>query len=246
MLKFGIVNLLCNFVLQIILEMNNKLALLFLMILMQFSCNNGNDKRLADQLRDAKKKELIFTNIKKGWNFFDEPINETSEASIKTWPQWREFMDELAKKPKKTIADFQKKSKTLSTKVMALNVNIPTQFDTPQIRSRIATLTTQVRMLDLYINLTDISEKKVVKLVAEINIELVSLQRQMDMIVEKSKIPMEAGESELLQMIMDTTRAIQGGNPAMSGNPTLQGNPKMPGNAIPGNPGGASSPQKIN
>ena len=122
-------------------------------------------------------------------------------------------MDELAKKPKKTIGDFQKKSKALSTKVMALNLNIPAQFDTPQIRSRIATLITQVRMLDLYINLTDISDKKVVKLVAEINIELVSLQRQMDKIVEKSKIPMEAGETELLQMIMDTTRAIQGATP---------------------------------
>jgi hypothetical protein len=225
--------------------MNNKLALLFLVILMQFSCNNNSDKRLADQLKDAKKRELIFTNIKKGWNFFDTPINETSEATIKTWPQWREFMDELAKKPKRTIVDFQKKSKTLSAKVMALNTNIPTQFDTPQIRSRIATLITQVRMLDLYIHLYDISDKKVTQLVGEINIELVSLQRQMDKIVEKSKIPMEAGESELL-MMLDTTRAIQSGNPAMPGSPTFQGNPRMQGNPIPGNPGGAASPQKIN
>lgn len=213
--------------------MNNKLALLFLVILMQLSCNDSSDKRLADQLRDAKKKELIFTTIKKGWIFFDTPINETSEASIKTWPQWREFMDELAKKPKKTIGDFQKKSKALSTKVMALNTNIPTQFDTPQIRSRIATLITQVRMLDLYINLTDISEKKVVKFVAEINLELVSLQRQMDKIVEKSKIPMETGESELLQMIMDTTRAIPSGNPIIPVSPSSLMNQKNPNGAKP-------------
>jgi hypothetical protein len=193
--------------------MNSKTALLFLVILMQFSCNNNGEKRLADQQRDAKKKELIFKNIKKSWIFFDSPINETSEASIKTWPQWREFMEELAKNPNKRIVDFQKKSKTLSTKVMALNMNIPAQFDTPQIRSRIATLITQVRMLDLYIHLDNISDKKVVQLVAEINIELVSLQRQMDKIVEKSKIPMETGESELLQMITDTTRAIPGAAP---------------------------------
>ena len=213
--------------------MNNKLTLLFLVILMQFSCNNSSDKRLADQLKDAKKKELIFTNIKKGWNFFDTPINETSEASIKTWPQWREFMDELAKKPNRRIGDFQKKSKTLSKKVVALNINIPTQFDTPQIRSRIATLTTQVRMLDLYINLNEISDKKVTELVAEINIELVSLQRQMDKIVEKSKIPMEAGESELLQMIMDTTRAIPSGNPNIPVNPKSLMNQKNPNAAQP-------------
>ena len=44
-------------------------------------------------------------------------------------------------------------------------------------------------------------------LVSDINIELVSLQRQMDKITEKSKIPVEEGESDLLKML-DTTRAI--------------------------------------
>lgn len=207
--------------------MNNKLTLLFLVVLIQFSCKN-NDERLADNLRDSKKKELIFTNINKGWIFFDTPINTTSEATLKTWTEWHDFMDELAIKPKKTITAFQKKAKALSTKVMALNNNIPVQFDTPQIRSRIATLITQVRMLNLYINLDKVSDKKVIELVSEINIELVSLQRQMDKIVEKSKIPMEAGESELLKML-DTTRAIQNEKPI-----------------IPSNPGGVISPKNPN
>lgn len=42
---------------------------------------------------------------------------------------------------------------------------------------------------------------------SEINAELVSLQRQMDKITEKSKIPVEDGESDMLRML-DTTRAI--------------------------------------
>lgn len=219
--------------------MNNKVMLLFLVLLMQFSCKN-NDERLADNLKDAKKKELIFKTIDKGWNFIDTPINTTSEATLKTWPEWRDFMNELGGKPKKTITAFQKKAKSLSSKVVGLNTNIPSQFDTPQIRSRIATLITQVRMLDLYINLDKVSDKKVIQLVSEINLELVSLQRQMDKIVEKSKIPMEVGESELL-MMLDTTRAIQAGNPAMSVNPTA------PGNATtPGNPGGSTSPKNPN
>jgi hypothetical protein len=192
--------------------MNNKLTLVFLVLLMQFSCKNDDDGRLADNLKDAKKKELIFTTINKGWNFYDTPINSTSEATLANWTEWRAFMNELAGKPKKTITAFQKKSETLVIKAMALNNNIPSQFNTPQIRSRIATLITQVQMLDLFINLDKVSDKKVTKLVAEINIELVSLQRQMDKIVEKSKIPLEVGESELL-MMLDTTRAIQSGNP---------------------------------
>jgi hypothetical protein len=196
--------------------MRNKVALLLWAVLIQFSCKNTSEDRLADNLRDAKKKELIFTTINKGWIFFDKPINTTSEAYMTSWPEWSTFMNELAIKPKKTITAFQQKAKNLSKKAMALNTNIPYQFNTPQIRSRIATLITQVRMLDLYINLDKVSDKKVTQLVGEINIELVSLQRQMDKIIEKSKIPMEVGESELL-MMLDTTRAIQAVNPS---NPT--------------------------
>jgi hypothetical protein len=40
----------------------------------------------------------------------------------------------------------------------------------------------------------------VVHLIAEINVELASLQRQMDKIVEKSKIPVEE-ESDLIKMM---------------------------------------------
>jgi hypothetical protein len=207
--------------------MNNKLTLLFLVLFMQFSCKNDNEQRLADALRDTKKKELIFSTINKSWVFHDTPINTTSQATLATWTEWRAFMNELSGKPKKTIGAFQKKAKALSNKVMALNTNIPAQFNVPQIRSRIATLITQVRMLDLYINLNKVSDKKVTQLVSEINLELVSLQRQMDKIVEKSKIPMEVGESELL-MMLDTTRAIQSGNPMIPGNPGSINSPSNP------------------
>jgi hypothetical protein len=59
----------------------------------------------------------------------------------------------------------------------------------------------------LFIHLDNIPDKKVILLVSEINNELASLQRQMDKIVEKNKIPLEEGESELMKM-MDTARAI--------------------------------------
>jgi hypothetical protein len=68
-------------------------------------------------------------------------------------------------------------------------------------------LITKVRMLDLFIHLDNIPDQKVIHLIAEINNELSSLQRQMDKIVEKGKIPVEEGESELKQM-MDASRAI--------------------------------------
>lgn len=189
------------------LKMKYKLAVCCSLILVLFSCKNEDQKRFAENRKEVQKKEVILTNIQKGWIFYDTPVTEASENSLSSWNEWRIFLAELAQKPKKTITAFQQKSKALTKKVMALTAQIPVQYDKPQIRSRIGTLITKVQMLDLYIHLDNIPDKKVTQLVAEINLELVSLQRQMDKIVEKSKIPIEEGESDLLRM-MDTSRAI--------------------------------------
>ena len=195
--------------------MQYKTILLLFLVFASYSCKNNNEKRRAENKIAIQKKELIFSSIDKGWVFYDSPINTASETSAKSWSQWRVFLSELAQKPKKTIGAFQQKARALSKKAMALNDNIPSQYDKPQIKSRISTLITKVRLLDLFIHLDNVPDKKINLLVSEINTELVSLQRQMDKIVEKSKIPLEEGESDLKKM-MDTTRAIPNVKPDLN------------------------------
>jgi hypothetical protein len=72
-------------------------------------------------------------------------------------------------------------------------------------------------MLDLFIHLSTIPDDKVVFLIQEINKELISLERQMDKIVEKAKIPKEQGEEDFLRML-DTTRAIPSSAPSLDKN----------------------------
>lgn len=195
--------------------MKYKISFLLFLVFATYSCKKNNEKRRAENVKETQKKELIFSNIDKGWVFHDQPINTVSEASLSSWSEWRIFLTELSQKPKKTIGAFQQKSQMLSKKAMALNDNIPAEYNKPQIKSRIATLITKVRLLDLFIHLDNIPDKKVTLLVSEINIELVSLQRQMDKIVEKSKIPLEEGESDLMKM-RDTTRAIPNVKPDLN------------------------------
>lgn len=189
------------------IEMKLKFIYLLSLFFVLNSCKNENEKRLVENKKDAQKKEVIFSNINKAWVFNANPINATSRANKLSWNEWREFLSELEQKPKKTIGAFQKKSAELSKKVTALNNFIPVEFNKPQIKSRIAILITKVRMLDLYIHLKDIPDQKVIALIPEINTELVSLQNQMDKIVQKSKIPLEEGESDLIKML-DSARAI--------------------------------------
>lgn len=197
--------------------MKYKIALVLFLVFILNSCQDENEKRLAENKKEAKKKEIIFNNINKEWSFIDEPINEVSEKNATDWKEWGEFLKELGGKPRKTIGAFQKKSAAIAKKAMALNNNIPAQFNQPQIRSRISILITKVKMMDLFIHLQKIPDDKVTFLIGEINKELVSLQRQMDKIVEKSKIPQEEGESDFLRML-DTARAIPNSMPPIDQN----------------------------
>ena len=191
------------------MKMNMKyLGVIFcFLFLLLSSCKEDNQQRNAENKKAAQKNEVIYQEVSKKWDFYATPINPTSEQSVKIWTEFRQFLDELGQKPSKTLGAFQKKAAELSKKVQQLPNNIPFQFQQPQIKSRISTLITKVRLLDLFIHLDTIPTKKVIALINEINIELVSLQRQMDKITEKSKIPTEEGESDMLRML-DTTRAI--------------------------------------
>ena len=201
--------------------MKFKFIYLFSLVFILNSCKNDTEKRLVETEKDAKKKELIFSNIDKGWLFNANPINETSRSTALGWNEWRLFLGELDQKPKKTIGAFQKKATEISKKAMALNDNIPIEFAKPQLKARISALITKVRMLDLFIHLNTIPDQKIIVLVCEINAELTSLQNQMDKIVQKNKIPLEEGESDLLKML-DTSRAIPNKPPTDPNRPRIE------------------------
>ncbi|HLA56927.1 MAG TPA: hypothetical protein VK623_12555 [Flavobacterium sp.] len=186
-----------------------KFRFLYLSVLIfaLVSCNNDDEKRNLENARDLKKKEAVFANIQKAWNFNARPVNPTAGSLAVNWAEWRIFLGELSQKPTSTIGAFRKKAKTLSLKAKDLNNHIPMAFNKPEIKARIAVLSTKINSLNLFVNVDAIPDKKVIALISEINIELASLQMQMDEIVRKSKIPKEEGESDMLKML-DTSRAI--------------------------------------
>ena len=180
---------------------------LFFTFLLLFSCQKNEDQRFVENAKDAKKQAKIFATINNGWHFNTIPANPTAAQARNSWPEWRNLFDELSQKPKSTIGAFQKKAKMLSKKAADLNTKIPTDYDRPEIKSRISALTTRINMLNLYINLDAIPAQKVVALIPEINTELVAIQAQMDEIVRKRNIPLEEGESEIIRM-SNPSRAI--------------------------------------
>lgn len=197
-------------------------VLLFFALLFS-SCQEEPKNREIRQNKDAEKREAIFNTIDQGWKYHTSPTNETTRSLLNTWPAWREFLSDLAQKPKNTIGAFQQKAKTLSKRINEMSSSIPEPFNIPEIRSRIAVLATKINSVNLNIHLNQIPDKKIIQLIQEINVELDSLQQQFDETIRKSKIKMEDGESDMIKML-DTARAI----PSVKQEPTVKEKPTLP------------------
>ena len=187
--------------------MKAKILFLLFTFLLFLSCQDESKLRIVEQQKEAQKKEIVFANINKGWNFNAQPINETSRKLLTNWAEWRVFLKELSQKPKSSIGAFQQKAKTLSKKALDLNNHIPFAYSKPEIKSRISVIVTKVNALDLFIHLNQIPDTKIVQIVKEINSDINSIQVQLDEIDRKNNIKTEDGEADMIRML-DTVRAI--------------------------------------
>jgi hypothetical protein len=200
--------------------MLHKLVAFSIALLLFVSCKDDEVKRLEAQQKEQQKQELVFNVVSKNWSFNGQAINASSQKLVQNWAEWRAFLNEINQKPKSSIGAFKKKAKVLSLKVAELNNNIPETYNKPEIKSRIAALTTKINSLNLFINLQNIPEDKLVKLIPEINQELQSLQFQFNEIDQKNQIKMEDGEVDMIRML-DTARAIPSKAPVVIPNTDL-------------------------
>ena len=187
--------------------MKNLFLIISIASFLFISCNDDATIRLVEQQKEAKKKDALFATISKGWIFAINPVEPATQSKINQWMEWRNFLTELNQKPKSSIGAFQKKASQISKKAIELTNNIPSEFNKPQIKSRITAVTTKIKLLDLYMHLNQIPDNKVLKIIADTNIEITSLQLQMQEIVRRTQIPREAGEPDYIKM-KDTARAI--------------------------------------
>jgi hypothetical protein len=180
----------------------------FLIVFIFFSCQQDNEKRLIQQQKELAKNEVIFKKISSAWNFRTMNLQPSSQELVKDWAQWRLFLTELQQKPTSSIGAFQKKSKTLSIKADEVLQSIPGEIFMHEFKSRFTVLLTKFRSLEMYLSLDSIPDQKVINLIAEINLQMASIELQMNELVRKNQIPMEKGEADMIRML-DTSRAVK-------------------------------------
>lgn len=183
------------------MEMRFKRVYIVILLGLFVSCKGNSEEKEAENLRATQKKDSIFITISNAWQFSNNTFNPATQSIIDQWNEWRNFQSELLQKPKSTIGAFKQKSKAITAKAEQLNKNIPAIFNTPQIISRITTLITKIKSLEMFITLDAIPEKKVVSLITDINTEIGALQDQMQVITKKANTHLEEGEAKMLKLL---------------------------------------------
>jgi len=180
-----------------------KIKLLLVSVfLVLVSCKDDNEvQRQIEIVKFNKEKELVFASLNKNWNFQQQSLTPESQNIATDWNEWRLFTNELSQKPKGTIGAFQRKSKALVQKAEVLLNTIPEKINKPQFRSRLMAIVTKVKALNTFINLDQIPQKRVLTLVADLNIEVKAFQDQIEEVVRRSHIQLEEGEGEMIQQI---------------------------------------------
>jgi hypothetical protein len=176
------------------------IAVFFIII----GCSN-NQKQNELSAKEAQKSATVFSAISKKWNFTFPKTSPSIQTTLNSWNEWTQFQKELEQKPKTTLLAFQMKISNVSLKSDSLSLTVPEQFNIPQVRSRLVTLNTKINALDTYLHLQEIPEKRVFKLIENINSEIKGVYGQLDEILIKQAIPKEIGEDDMIKAL-DTSR----------------------------------------
>jgi len=185
-----------------------RFTIMLLLLAFVLSCQNEGKTREAEMIKDLKKKELIFNKINDSWSFKTVTLQPKSLSLVSNWAEWRLLNTGLQQKPKSTIGAFQKKATELTRKADAVLQSLPFDINKPEIKTRFAVLLNSFRSLEMYITLDDIPDQKVITTIGEINLQLTSIEVQLDELIKKSDIPVETGETDMIKML-DTSRAVK-------------------------------------
>jgi hypothetical protein len=172
--------------------------------LILISCKKNDEQVLLIENMEKKNQET-FEQINKAWQLTIPVTSPQVRSVLNQWLDWQNFEEEIQQKPKSSISAFKQKVLNLVAKSASLHMNVPPNFNIPQVRSRIVALQTKILALDTYFSLDVVPRDKVQNLIAAINKELHAFYMQCEEIVIKNRIPTEIGEPKIIS-ITDTTR----------------------------------------
>lgn len=179
------------------------ITILFISLFL-FSCS-GTDAQKEASEREVKKEQALFELLEKEWRFTFPTASTKVNLTLNDWNEWQQFKNELSQKPKTSLSAYKLKIANVSKKSDSLQFYVPEVYKVPALTSRLLTLDTQLKNLDMYLQLKEVPIKKISPFLKQINIEIKGLYSQFEELEVLKNIPLEAREKQMLEAI-DTTR----------------------------------------
>ena len=179
------------------------MTILFISLFL-FSCN-GTDAQKEASEREVKKEQALFELLEKEWRFTFPTASTKVNLTLNDWNEWQQFKNELSQKPKTSLSAYKLKIANVSKKSDSLQFYVPEVYKVPALTSRLLTLDTQLKNLDMYLQLKEVPIKKIIPFLKQINTEIKGLYSQFEELEVLKNIPLEAREKQMLEAI-DTTR----------------------------------------
>lgn len=189
------------------------ICITFIGLIFLSSCQKKEISAEEHQLLITQKRDSVFKTIDNQWIVQMPKINQTIQSNLVNWKEWNDFEKEYRVKPVTSLSAFTKKATKLSQLATELQNNIPEIYNTPDVRSRIFLLNTNLNSLEMLLELDLIPAKEVKDLFTKINKNYQSIVNQFDEIHVRKAIPMEIGEKEMIQSLDTIKRATSSAIP---------------------------------
>ena len=183
------------------------IPLLFFSASLFISCSNdSNLNTLAEREQAQKINDSIVNAIYNRWNYNITALSTNTKSQTNDWEIWQSFIQEIQQKPSKSLSAYVAKVDNLTRISDEMLLNIPMHLNYPQIVARVNNLNTNIRYLNSFISLQTVPLEKVFKIQNYITSDINAINYQIDELIRVKNIPIEKGEQEMLQYVIDTTR----------------------------------------
>ena len=184
-----------------------NISLTFLAFFVLLGCKNETKISEKPAVTKTVSKDSLVRIIQKNWKFNVSVSNPAVQSKLNNWDEWQNYVNQLTIKPNNGLANLMRKSKVLVEKTSFLKNNIPSLYNKPETKARIALLETNVQNLDMLLELEPLNAKEINTLLGNIQKNTNSLLNQFNEFEVKAKIPKELGEDKLIQPIDTIKRA---------------------------------------
>lgn len=166
------------------------------------------DVILEDNTESGITHDSLIQLLDAEWKFKAPEYSDDVFYALNNWEEWRMMINNLEKKPAKSISAYQKKVSDLLNQIESLPETLPEGFQNQAILSRINLLKTHAQTLDMLLELNPIPYKETLPYFNLIQKDIRSIANQFQEVITKKNIPIESGE-EQVRISVDTVRRAQ-------------------------------------